>query len=67
MLPPVIPVSAVCAELGISRKTFRRAEVEGCIPPGAVTEYHGIKYVLADHLNDVMDRIARHRAGNRSN
>lgn len=42
MLPPVVPVSAVCDELGISRKTFRRAEVQGGIPPGAVTEYAAV-------------------------
>jgi hypothetical protein len=64
MLPPVVPVSAVCDELGISRKTFRRYEAGGRIPPGAVTEYRGVKYVLADRLTEVMDRIAQVRAKN---
>ena len=41
MLPPVVPVSAVCDELQISRKTFRRWEAEGSLPVGSVTEYNG--------------------------
>lgn len=62
MLPPVVPVSAVCDELSISRKTFRRAEVDGCIPAGSVTEYHGVKYILADRLEDVFRAIATNRS-----
>jgi NADH:ubiquinone oxidoreductase subunit H len=62
MLPPVVPVSAVCDELQISRKTFRRAEVDGHIPAGAVTEYRGVKYVLADRLDDVFRAIATTRS-----
>ncbi|MGH3401877.1 MAG: hypothetical protein ACRDRJ_05045 [Streptosporangiaceae bacterium] len=57
MLFPVIPVSAVCDELRISRKTFRRCEIEGGIPAGAVTEYRGVKYVLADRVDDVFRAI----------
>lgn len=62
MLPPVVPVSAVCEELSISRKTFRRAEAEGRVPAGAVTEYRGVKYVLADKLDDVFRAIAMTRS-----
>lgn len=66
MLSPVVPVSAVCDELQVSRKTFRRWEMDGVIPQGAVIEHKGIKYLVAAALDDVLERIARHRAGNRS-
>jgi hypothetical protein len=66
LLPPVVPVSEVCAEFGVTRKTFRVWERDGVVPAGATIEYHGTRYVLADKLHEAMESIARHRAGNRS-
>ena len=63
MISAVVPVRAVCDELGVHRKTFRVWENTGVIPAGATIEFNGTRYVLADRLNDVMDSIARHRAG----
>lgn len=66
MLPPVVPVSEVCAEFGVHRKTFRDWENKGVIPAGATIEHHGTRYVLAHKLEEVMTSIARHRAHIRS-
>lgn len=67
MLPPVVPVSEVCVELRVTRKTFRVWERDGVVPAGATIEHHGTRYVLAERLQEVMQSIARYRAGNRSN
>jgi len=63
VLPPVVPVSEVCAEFSVTRRTFREWEIKGIVPAGATIEHHGTRYVLAHKLEEVMTSIVRYRAG----